>query len=43
MASVKVNEQAPDFSLPDFRGETFTLSDFRTKRLVLIVLNRGFA
>lgn len=41
--SVEVNREAPDFSLEDFKGSVFTLSSFRGKSNVLIVLNRGFA
>jgi peroxiredoxin len=33
---------APDFTLPDFTGETVRLSDFRGKTNVLLVFNRGF-
>ncbi|MBG0765478.1 MAG: redoxin domain-containing protein [Tissierellales bacterium] len=43
MASVEVNKQAPDFQIEDFKGEKFQLSDFKEKKNVLIVLNRGFS
>jgi peroxiredoxin len=34
---------APDFTLPDVTGNQITLSTFRGKRNILLVLNRGFA
>jgi peroxiredoxin len=42
MARVELNTQAPDFSLKDFKGNNVSLSDFRGKKNVLIVFNRGF-
>jgi peroxiredoxin len=42
MARIKVNTTAPDFSLKDVNGQTVRLSDFRGKKHVLLVLNRGF-
>jgi peroxiredoxin len=42
MPKVDINTPAPDFSLEDFRGETFTLSDMQGKSNVLLVFNRGF-
>jgi peroxiredoxin len=33
---------APDFALEDTRGNEVRLSDFRGKKHVLLVLNRGF-
>lgn len=42
MASVEVNKLAPDFEFDDYKGEPFKLSNFRGKKNVLIVLNRGF-
>jgi peroxiredoxin len=33
---------APDFALVDTRGNEVRLSDFRGKKHVLLVLNRGF-
>jgi len=42
MASVEINKQAPNFEIDDFKGEKFKLSDFKEKKNVLIVLNRGF-
>jgi peroxiredoxin len=42
MASVEVNQPAPDFTLNDFDGKEFKLSDFKNDKHVLLVLNRGF-
>mgnify|MGYP001032579529 CR=1 FL=1 len=42
MPRVSLNEVAPDFSLPDFRGRMVRLSDFRGKKGVLLVFNRTF-
>jgi peroxiredoxin len=35
-------EQAPDFTLEDYRGRTLSLSDFRGRLHVVLVFNRGF-
>lgn len=40
---VAIDTPAPDFTLPDFEGNEVTLSDYRGRRHVLLVLNRGFA
>jgi len=42
MASVAVDKQAPDFTLMDFEGNPFKLSEFVGDKNVLLVLNRGF-
>ena len=42
MARLEPNTPAPDFSLNDFRGDPFRLSDRHQKRQVILVLNRGF-
>lgn len=42
MASVEVNQPAPDFTLNDYDGKPFKLSDFKNDKHVLLVLNRGF-
>ncbi len=34
--------RAPLFSLPDYKGERVSLSDFKGKFNVLLVFNRGF-
>jgi peroxiredoxin len=43
MPRVSLNQLAPDFSLPDFAGNMVSLSEFRGKKNVLLVFNRGFA
>lgn len=42
MAQVAINSMAPEFELADFRGQTVRLSDYRGKKHVLLVFNRGF-
>jgi len=42
MPQISLNTPAPDFTLPNFQGETIRLSDFRDKSNVLLVFNRGF-
>ena len=42
MPKVALNTQAPDFTLNNFKGQPVSLSDFRGKKHVLLVFNRGF-
>ena len=42
MPDVEINKTAPDFQLPDFKGENVRLSDFVGRKHVLLVFNRGF-
>jgi peroxiredoxin Q/BCP len=42
MPKVELNTPAPDFSLADYRGDTFILSDLKGKSNILLVFNRGF-
>jgi len=42
MAKVQLNTPAPGFSLKDFHGQTRQLSDYRGKKNVILVFNRGF-
>jgi len=42
MPKVALNAPAPDFTLADFRGRPVRLADFRGKKQVLLVFNRGF-
>jgi peroxiredoxin len=42
MARVELNTPAPDFTLPDLNGKTISLSDYRNRKNVLVVFNRGF-
>jgi peroxiredoxin len=40
---IKMYDLAIDFTLPDTSGNPVTLSGYRHKQNVLLVLNRGFA
>jgi peroxiredoxin len=42
MARVEMDTPAPDFSLEDFEGRPVRLSDYRDKKHVVLVFNRGF-
>jgi peroxiredoxin len=42
MPQVILNTPAPDFTLTDFEGAPFRLSDLRGKLNVLLVFNRTF-
>lgn len=42
MARVELNVQAPDFTLNDFNGKSVSLSDYKNRKNVLVVFNRGF-
>ncbi len=42
MSRVELNTPAPDFTLTDFTGKSVSLADFRNKKNVLVVFNRGF-
>jgi peroxiredoxin len=39
---VSLNQAAPNFTLPDFSGTSVSLSDYRGRKNVLLVFNRGF-
>jgi peroxiredoxin len=39
---IEIDQEAPDFSLKDLEGKQVRLSDFRGKKFVFLVLNRGF-
>jgi peroxiredoxin len=39
---ISLNTLAPDFSLDDFSGRRVSLSDYRNKRHIVLVFNRGF-
>ncbi len=39
---VELNATAPDFTLDDWRGQPYHLSDFRGNKHVILVFNRGF-
>ena len=40
---VRAGSMAPDFSLPDISGQTFTLSTYRSKSNVLLFFNEGLS
>ena len=42
MARVELNTYAPLFTLPDFQGNSVSLSNFVNRKNVLVVFNRGF-
>jgi peroxiredoxin len=42
MSRVAINLPAPDFTLRDYRGDEVSLSEFKNKKNVLLVFNRGF-
>jgi peroxiredoxin len=42
MSRVSVNAEAPAFVLRDFNDQEISLSSYRGKKRVLLVLNRGF-
>jgi peroxiredoxin len=42
MARVELNTLAPQFALPDFQGNSVSLSGFAGRKNVLVVFNRGF-
>jgi hypothetical protein len=42
MPRVSLNQNAPDFSLADYRGNAFRLSHLCGKKNVLLVFNRTF-
>ncbi len=42
MPRVALDQPAPDFNLPNFRGTPFTLSNLKGKKNVLLVFNRTF-
>ena len=41
MPRVSLHQAAPDFALLDLSGNTVRLSDFRGRKHVLLVFNRG--
>jgi|MudIll2142460700_1097286.scaffolds.fasta_scaffold819905_2 peroxiredoxin len=42
MIDAKQNPQAPDFSATDSEGKPVHLSNYRGKKKVVLVFNRGF-
>lgn len=43
MPRVSLNQTAPNFTLPDFSGESFSLAELKGQKNVLLVFNRTFA
>jgi len=43
MSKIALNTLAPDFTLDDFQGRRVRLADFRGKKNVVLIFNRGFA
>jgi len=42
MPEVQIDAVAPDFTLDDFNGNEFKLSNLRGEKRVVLVFNRGF-
>ena len=42
MARVELNVKSPAFTLNDFNGKSVSLSDYKKKKNVMVVFNRGF-
>lgn len=42
MPRVSLNQPAPDFSMSDFTGTLFRLSELRGQKNVLLIFNRTF-
>ena len=43
MARVELDAAAPEFELLDWDGDTVRLADYRDRKHVVLVFNRGFA
>jgi len=43
MSRVEINKQAPEFTAPDFNGNSVSLADFTDRVNVLLVFNRSFS
>ncbi len=42
MSKIQINTPAPDFALENWQGQTVRLSDYREKKHVVLIFNRGF-
>ena len=42
MSIVELNKPAPDFTLTDLNGNEIRLSDFKGRKNIFLVFNRGF-
>ena len=43
MNDIGLGKQAPDFTINDFNGQPYKLSDYRGKKHVVLAFLRGFA
>jgi peroxiredoxin len=43
MADIGLGKQAPDFTISDFTGQPYKLSDYRSKKHVVLAFLRGFS
>jgi peroxiredoxin len=37
-----LSQEAPDFALEDYQGQPVSLSDYKSKKNVVLIFNRGF-
>jgi peroxiredoxin len=42
MSKVPLNKIAPDFEINNYQGKKIHLSDYKAKKNILLVFNRGF-
>jgi len=42
MPKVNIDKPAPNFSIEDFRGKQFSLSNLKGQKNILLIFNRGF-
>jgi peroxiredoxin len=42
MPQVQIDKPSPQFTLKNFDGEPVSLSDYRSRKNVVLVFNRGF-
>lgn len=42
MPQVAINAPAPDFTLTDYHGQSISLAQFKGRKHVFLVFNRGF-
>jgi hypothetical protein len=40
--SVKIKQDAPNFTINDYNGQPVSLADYKYEKNVLLVFNRGF-
>lgn len=39
---IEIGQKAPDFSIPDWEGNEFSLSNYLGQKNLFLVFNRGF-